>query len=493
MADQEKKRRGSISELSSQHQARKSLDAVPIKGSNTHFVELLKAHVVNDLKTQKKIIELDASEHSAMSGFQVLLSNNLLSAPVWDSSANQYIGFLHVRDLVSSIMFSIKSSRTRARSISVAGASSPPPTAAAVINDEIQSEAKFNHSDEWMKNAEMSISKKINDPQHTITQELQLKYLARRNPFHPISGDMTLYEAARLLSGKIHRVPVLDAQGRVSKLVTQSSLVDFLAEHLGDLKEDANQTVEGTSLGLREVVSARGDRPALEAFMELDNHGLSGVAVVTRDGTIAGNTSAQDLRYFLLDRGALSLDMNLLDYLAAIRQQDVSADRAPVCSVGTSGTLGRIIGLLSATGYHRVYVVDARQCKPIGVVSLTDVLKYATAVNHLPLNPPETRQTRHSMSETRINSAAKLRVSVDLGRSRSPSALATPKSLEPPKSVTSPLTPLTPLKSESSAARVHSPPKLRPASPPKPAGPPPPKVAPVTPVTPKVTPAPPPK
>lgn len=48
------------------------------------------------------------------------------------------------------------------------------------------------------------------------------------------------------------------------------------------------------------MVSARGDRPALEAFLELDNHGLSGVAVVTRDGTIAGNTSAQDLRYFLV-------------------------------------------------------------------------------------------------------------------------------------------------------------------------------------------------
>lgn len=416
MTDQETKRRGSISDLS--NNSRKSLESFVIKGTNTHFAELLKAHTINELKPQN-IVELDTSVHTAMSGFQVLLNKHLLSAPVWDPSVRQYIGFLHVRDLVSCIMHSVKSTRARARSVSMA-----PPNL-----DEIQSEAKFNHAEDWMKHAELSISKKINDPT-LVSQEL--KYLARRNPFHPVSGTETLYEAARLLSGTTHRMPVLNQEGRVVRLVTQSSIVHFLAEHIAELKDEANQTVEGTSIGLREVVSARGDRPALEAFLELDNHGLSGVAVVTRDGTIAGNTSAQDLRYFLLDKGTLSLDMNLLDYLAAIRQQDVSAsDRAPVCSVGPQGTLGRIIGLLSATGYHRVYVVDARQCKPIGVVSLTDILKYATATNYAPLNPPETRQTRHSISESRISSSGGRMWVGDQGRSRSPSTAAT-KSLDLP-------------------------------------------------------------
>jgi CBS domain-containing protein len=395
---EERKRRGSLSDLSESHhrrsESRKSLD-FSIKGSNGQFAALFKAHTVDELKTSKAIIELDTSIHTPMTGFQLLLKNDILSAPVWDPTSSSYIGMLDIRDLVSSIMFAVKTQqRARSKSTNVEvqlplGGGSP--EAAAVINEEIRSEAAF-HAKDWEEHAEKSIKKKFSGT------EPRLEYLARRNPFQTIKNDATLYEAAKQLSGRTHRLAVLGEDKRVAKIVSQSQLVHFLSEHLNDVAENASQTIEETSLGLRDVISARGDRPALEAFLELDNHQLSGVAVVLRDGTIAGNTSSRDLRYFLMDRGALSVNMNLLDYLAAIRQKDVTAsDRAPVCSVGPSGTISRIVGLLAATEYHRVYIVDQRH-KPIGVVSLTDILKYVTAVNHLPLNVPDARPTRRSVS-----------------------------------------------------------------------------------------------
>lgn len=457
---------GSLSDLSQAHRAkekerRSSLSAV--RGSNSAFVQLLKAHNLDELKLSQKIVELDASQHTPMTGFQLLLKHNILSAPVWDPSQNQYIGFLDIKDLASSILFSIKTQRARAKALAAAAAAvvqdavAPPDTVANVLCEEYTSEAMFHasksphhtptnsspnnhHHNEnafrsmsphrpvsphrerfasspsaphllsphhhlsspnshsptsWDAHAERSIIKKFprEKPQaetdiHAVSQEPQLKYLARRHPFLPIAADATLYEAAKQLCGKVHRMPIVDENtGRVIKIVSQSMITAFLASHLDELGLEAFQTVEATGLGLKPVVSARGDRPAIEAFEEIDNHGLSGLGVVLRDGSIVGNTSSRDLRYFLLDRGALNLDMNLVDYLAAIRQKEVEvADHVPLCSVGPNGTIGRIIGLLAATKYHRIYVVDPRHNTPVGVVSHTDILKYITSAACTPIS-----------------------------------------------------------------------------------------------------------
>lgn len=80
----------------------------------------------------------------------------------------------------------------------------------------------------------------------------------------------------------------------------------------------------------------------------------------------------------MLNRGNLSLDAPIQDYLAKIRQRDIDEARHPSCSVSIGATISHVIGLLSATGYHRVFVVDAAG-RPVGVVSITDILRFASA------------------------------------------------------------------------------------------------------------------
>ena len=65
-------------------------------------------------------------------------------------------------------------------------------------------------------------------------------------------------------------------------------------------------------------------------------------------------------------------------YLARIRQRDIDEARHPSSAIGATTTLGHAIGLLAATGYHRVFVVDGNG-KPIGVVSVTDILRFASS------------------------------------------------------------------------------------------------------------------
>jgi len=92
---------------------------------------------------------------------------------------------------------------------------------------------------------------------------------------------------------------------------------------------------------------------------------------------LIGNTSARDIKYLVLDKGELSLEMPVLEYLAAVRQRIItSQEKAPVCAVQKDASLGRVIGLMGATQFHRLFIVD--KGNPIGVVSVTDILSYAS-------------------------------------------------------------------------------------------------------------------
>jgi len=78
------------------------------RGSNTLFQKFLQSYTVAQLVELNKeitVIEVDGSS-SPQEGFEVLLRNNILGAPVWDKKKSKYVGFLDIRDLVSALVFS---------------------------------------------------------------------------------------------------------------------------------------------------------------------------------------------------------------------------------------------------------------------------------------------------------------------------------------------------------------------------------------------------
>lgn len=67
---------------------------------------------------------------------------------------------------------------------------------------------------------------------------------------------------------------------------------------------------------------------------------------------------------------------SVMSYLSAVRQEDPTKEaKYPSSHVKESSTLGHAIKLLAKTGYHRVFVVDP-ELKPVGVVSVTDVVDF---------------------------------------------------------------------------------------------------------------------
>jgi len=206
-------------------------------------------------------------------------------------------------------------------------------------------------------------------------------YLAGRNPFKPVTAKSTLWEVALILCGEDHRVAVVDDQGKCTSIISQSNFIKFFEMHKTELAGELDQTVDDVGFPLKNVITVPSTETALNAFKTLDKFRISGLGVVTaEDGALIGNTSAQDLKYHVLDKGRESMSVPILTYLSKIRQREVTArDRYPVCSVKRKDTLGKIVGLLAATRYHRIFVEDDKR-HPIGVCSITDLLKFATRI-----------------------------------------------------------------------------------------------------------------
>jgi len=287
------------------------------------------------------VIELPSTATPA-EGFELLLSNNILSCPVYDAATKTYTGFLDVRDLVSSIIFAHE--------------------------EQGLTTATFN--DRWNELMLRGMQR--------FGTAVSVTYLSRRNPFRPMTANASLLAVARALSTQLHRVPIVDENGRCVSILSQSLMIQFLNAHKDELKDELRQTVGQLQLGLCKVLSVASDASAWTAFKTLEVNSVSGIAIVDRDGKLVGNTSARDLKFFVLNRGTLSLDAPIQVYLARIRQRDIDEARHPSCSIGLGTPIGHCLGLLSATGYHRVFIVDAN-AKPIGVVSITDILRFASA------------------------------------------------------------------------------------------------------------------
>ena len=159
-------------------------------------------------------------------------------------------------------------------------------------------------------------------------------------------------------------------------ILSQSSIVAFIASKCPKGSLDETMTEAGLPF-LKDVITIADTASAAEAFELLDSKRLSGIAVVDEDGKLVGNTSAKDIKRAVSDAGRTSMDVDVLSYLASVRQGEAVAkkDRYPSCHVHDDSTVAHVVNLMAKTGFHRVFVVD-KDMKPVGVVSFTDVINF---------------------------------------------------------------------------------------------------------------------
>jgi CBS domain-containing protein len=239
-------------------------------------------------------------------------------------------------------------------------------TAGIKIGEKIESEGLKGKTDSF-RNATLS----------------QLCDFGGRNPFCLVHGEESLSDVVQQYFKGIHRIAITDDSGDVVGVVSQWTIANYLATVPTDDKEwipSLRESVCKTDYSKNPICCDK-SKSTLEAFMLMNENKLSCIGITGENGTLCGVLSSSDLKGFQLFLDDFSDLLQPVDqFLNTIRRKQGRRENFAV-TVSPDTTVKEVIEKLNEEIIHRVFIVD-EQYKPIGVFSLSDLMKNLVVDTH---------------------------------------------------------------------------------------------------------------
>jgi len=292
--------------------------------------------------TQKTIVTL--TPHMTIpEAMQILSDHHISSAPV--GSSGEYLGFIDFVDIMCFV-------------VSVVNADFTEQSGQALFK--LLSQEKVFH--------EKHIGALVD--------------LSKRNPFWPVKKNTTLLAAMQLMAKTgAHRLPIIDDNKQITHVISLSDVVQFLNTHVKELGLVADKTVREFGIGSSPVHSVSVNDPAMSAFQLMSQHRISAVALLETDGTILSNISAKDIKIVMKGMMLPKLYETSRQFASEVRQANLFSF-APSVTIHEADSLTTVLGKLSATRLHRVYLKDPHE-RPTGVVALGDIIRAVLSVDSM--------------------------------------------------------------------------------------------------------------
>jgi len=297
---------------------------------------------VSELSLGPKPVILDAKA-DIKDGLQTLIDNKIRAAPVMDEEEKTFIGVLDVRDTLA---FALKTYDKETPS---------------AIDDTQESPSE-------------------------VSEQLQgqtVRDYCAPDSFFSVKTSDSVLAAAQALAKGCHAIGVMSAEDENSlvSILTQGELFQQASKlwEQGDHKGMANVTLQqlmDLSFITSPVQGVSASTKARDVFSLMASKNLSGLAVTNNDGKLVHNTSATDIKLWLM-AGSSTLNDEIERFLINIRKMSVD-ERFPVTMCWPKDTLKRAVGKLQATKYHRMWIID-EESRPIGVLALTDIFRFVCA------------------------------------------------------------------------------------------------------------------
>lgn len=225
------------------------------------------------------------------------------------------------------------------------------------------------------------------------TLEQAVVVLSASRPFFCASlKSTTVEEALRFMGAGVHHLLVQGEEGAaVANQVSQTDMIRELSKHVEELGPVAKLTLKEAGLGERAVLCVRNTDAALDAFVELQQAGVSGGAIVNGEGKLVGNLSRHDLKGVQGGTGFGALNQSIMHYQ---RKHRVALAQRLV-TVTPASTLAEILSTMARekvffffffllfvffprlspfSQVHRVFVVEGGML-PRGLVTQTDICR----------------------------------------------------------------------------------------------------------------------
>jgi len=217
--------------------------------------------------------------------------------------------------------------------------------------------------------------KNISDVLRSAGDNLSVVELAKKNLFMPVEENDSLYKVVQILASDVPRVPVLGQNGKVIKIISQSSISSLSSRYCHGIIDNVTLGSLG-DMGTSPVISVENSTSFLDTLRLLEQNKISGVAIVTELGRMIGVTTSKDLKMFVKQPSLNLLRGPIFQNLKLIRLDDLD-ERSLSVSVFEKDTFKRTIEIMSATKVHRIFVMDnEKDFKPIRVISIFDILNY---------------------------------------------------------------------------------------------------------------------
>jgi len=188
--------------------------------------------------------------------------------------------------------------------------------------------------------------------------------ISKLNPFHPMMANQSLISVCEILSTGVHRVPVVNEKHELVNIITQSSFLAFIHQHINAIGEKRHLQLRQLPPSHQYVLSVNQHDKAIDAFKLMKICKVSGLGIVSNTGKLIGSISANDIKRITSTARWVS---------RLFKESQTFIQHEPI-SLKSNDTLELLIDTLVKEKVHRVYVVNSKHA-PIGVFSITDVLK----------------------------------------------------------------------------------------------------------------------
>jgi len=200
--------------------------------------------------------------------------------------------------------------------------------------------------------------------------------LSGRDPYLPVESMAPLLTAiVKMVRWKVHRIPVIDSEGELITIITQSHITKFLYQHMSMFGALAERSVESLKMFFSPVVTIPLESKGIEAFKTMHEKRVSAVAVVDADGKLVGNISVSDLKIIGFDGSMLARLYYPISQFLKLLAKDKGSDvvEEPIC-VSLQSHFREVVSKLVQSRIHRVYLKDASGA-PTGIITQHEVLK----------------------------------------------------------------------------------------------------------------------
>ncbi|KAK6202838.1 gamma subunit of 5'-AMP-activated protein kinase [Scheffersomyces amazonensis] len=283
------------------------------------------------LPVSYRLIVLDTSLLVKKS-LNILLQNNIVSAPLWNNQNSRFAGLLTSSDFIN------------------------------VIQYYFQYPEKFEFVDQLTLDGLRDIEKAIG------VQQIETVSI------HPFKS---LYEACvKMLESRARRIPLIDEDEKthreiVVSVLTQYRILKFVALNCKETKMLLKPIKNIQGLGtIKDISTCTMNTPVIEVIHLLAHKSVSSVPIVDDQGKLINVYEAVDI--LALVKGGMYTDLDLSVGDALLRR---SEDFEGVHTCTLNDRLSTIMDTIRKSRLHRLFVVDD-EGKLVSVITLSDILNY---------------------------------------------------------------------------------------------------------------------